>query len=458
MLQFEPLVCDTRSVAVRSRATLSCGVDMLIVYQSLESTGTKSDEPSTFITGNSFKRRVQNSLETESSFIKSRIWDEKKKEISFETTTLPNKFATETESKRLSNSIKEMDDDERNQTALKMLAKIIERIVDNSSACTRPKGLVRPFVRHPDVIVLGEIYASSLANQVLGNYVVIGGIDPTGDARHRFTVLVRTGLDGKNPASNIMENIEPLFDVGDSDKNNKDEDSKCMLIRVRGWLIAFVHTPNNICNDAERAAAYLDNNAQRFGKGSKLDLVMGDTNQGTSDTVERYMNGAYNRKIRKIITKKKDEETTSKTKDESSKMEIENTWHHSVMSTGKQVVRGYTNYEVSGTNSQYDKHFDIACTPQAHVCLSGLTVHKTLDDELTYKMPKDDGLPMFFFHGVTDKFVEWDDLYYAYTDHNGVIVEILRDKPEYQFEVENKKRELLRNDYFEGKRKKVKVE
>jgi hypothetical protein len=404
---------------------------MLIVYQSLESTGTKDQVPSTFITGNSFKRRVHGSLQQGTAFYKSRVWDGDK--IKFETTKLTMPFASPEQSEELSRAIKKLDSDGQNKMAIAILTKIVERIVDNASACTRPASHIAPFVRCPDVIVLGEMYAKSLDGQVLYpfsehkgelKYVVLGGIDPTGDARHRFTVLIRTGFDGKRPDPRYDDHVEPLLSVV-SDKSNKDEDSKCMLMKVRGWLIAFVHTPNNICNDPERAAEYLHNNAQRFGKGSTLDLVMGDTNQSTSDTVKRYMNGVYN---------------------QSTKMEIES-WDHSVMPNKKQVIRGYTNYEVSGTNSQYDKHFDIACTQEAHVSLVGLTAHATKDDDLTHEFPPADQHPAFVFHGLTDKFVELDGTFYAYSDHNGVIVEVLRDKPEHASRIERKRRDRLIDDF-----------
>jgi hypothetical protein len=427
---------------------------MLIVYQSLESTGKTDDLPSTVLTGNSFKWRVHDSLQPQTALIKSRVWDKDKDKVTFETTTSTTPFATAKESKKLSEAIDGLDDGKKSAKGIEFLAKIIERIADNASACTRPPGLVRPFVRHPDIIVLGEVYASSLYRQVLSGYVVIGGINPTGDARHRFTVLVRTGLDGVNPDPNYAESIDALLSVGDPDKENKDEDSKCMLIKVRGWLIAFVHTPNKICNNPERAALYLHNNAQRFGEGSKLDLVMGDTNQKSSDTVKSYMNGAYNREILKARKKSKQTEGKGdgKVDDQAKDVETVDRWDHSITPRGKQVVRGYTNYEVSGTNSNYQTHFDIACTPKAHVSLTGLTVHKTEEDELTHRFPADDETPSFIFHGLTDKFVEWDGRFYAYSDHNGVIVEILRDKPEFQATIAGKRRAEMIEDFRRPKR------
>lgn len=422
---------------------------MLIVYQSLESTGTKDDVSSTFMTGNSFKRNVHDAIQPETFRFKSRVWENDK--VVYDTTDLTTPVATRQQSEALSKAIKNIkDDNERNQTALDILAKIIDRIVDNASACTRPKGLVRPFVRRPDVIVLGEMYASSLRGQVLSGYVVIGGIDPNGDARNRFTVLVQTGFNGRSPEPRIMENIEPLLEVDRSNKN-KDEHSKCMMIKVRGWLVAFVHTPNNIKNEPEQAAQYLHNNAQRFGEGSRLDLVMGDTNQPSSDTVKNYMNSAYNRKVVRAKRSKETEGTTDVNMDE----EPLGQWDHSVMRNKKQVIRGYTNYEVSGTNSNYKSHFDIACSPHAHVSLSGLTVHNTEEDELSHKFSEDDEEPSFIFHGLTDKFVEWNGLYYAFSDHNGVIVEVLRDKPDHRIVVEQRRRGGMIEHLHRSKKRKM---
>lgn len=427
---------------------------MLIVYQSLESTGTKDDQVSTYITGNSFKRNVHNSIQEGTRFGKSRVWSEEENTVVFNTSRLTTPFATKKESEALSKAIKSLDEDKRNETAIDILTKIIERIVDNASACTRPQGLVRPFVRRPDVIVLGEIYASGLYKQVIFGYVVIGGIDPTGDARHRFTVLVRTGLDGRNPAPGFAESIQARLAV-DTDTTNKDENSKCMLIKIRGWLIAFVHTPNSIRNNPERAAKYLHNNAQRFGEGAKLDLVMGDTNQGSSDTVKAYMNGAYNRKVRKARKTSRQVAKTGSGGDEAMDLETGDQWDHSIMTSGKQVIRGYTNYEVSGTNSNYQSHFDIACTPEAHVRLNGLTVHETKDDELVHELSTDAREPVFLFHGLTDKFIEWDGAFYAYSDHNGVIVEILRDKPEHHAEIKGKRRAERVEEFQRSKRKMI---
>jgi hypothetical protein len=427
---------------------------MLIVYQSLESTGTKDDLFSTFITGNSFKRNVQESRPEESSFYKSRVWHND--ESTFNTTKLKTPFATSEQSDKLSKTIKNLKSDEQEKKAIEILAKIVERIVDDASACTRPKGKIGPFVRRPDVIVLGEIYATSLKQRVLSGYVVIGGIDPTGDARHRFTVLVQTGLDGKNASQQVLDGIEPMLSV-EKNTSNKDENSKCMLIKVRGWRIAFVHTPNSICNNSDRATDYLLNNAQRFGDGSRLDLVMGDTNQGTSHTVKDYMDKAYNRKSSQVRGQRKQIEKTLDISidDDSTKEETSDKWDHSVMSSKKQVIRGYTNYEVSGTNSKYDKHFDIACTREAHVSLSGLTVHSNKDDDLTYHFSHNDQEPSFIFHGLTEKFVELDGCLYAYSDHNGVIVEVRRDKPDYSFTQKRKEVELKIEQFRLGKKIKM---
>ena len=180
--------------------------------------------------------------------------------------------------------------------------------------------------------------------------------------------------------------------------------------------------------------------------------MMGDTNQGTSDTVKRYMNDAYNRRV--VAARKKPKPTEGTVDGGSTTMEVEDSWDHSVTSGRKQVIRGFTSYSVSGTNSQYDKHFDIACTPEAHVSLGGLTVHATEDDGLTHEFPPEDEHPAFFFHGLTDKFVEWEGRFYAYSDHNGVIVEVLRDKPEHAFGIERRKRERLKED-FQRKRRKL---
>lgn len=408
---------------------------MLIVYQSLESTGTKDDESSTFMAGNSFKHRVHDALPEETSFTKTREWHDNK--IIYATAEREQQFATSGQSRALSKQIKNLDDLDRDEKAIEILSKIVASIVDNASQCTSQQGALAPFVRHPDIIVLGEVYATDLCGKVLSKYVVVGGIDPTRDARHRFMVLVRTGVDGKTADLNCKEAMEVLPYDDSPNAENKNEHSKCMLIKVRGWLIAFVHTPNKICQKANLAAQYLHNNAQRCGEGSELDLVMGDTNQPSRHFVKRYMNNDYNRISGAART------TGNETDDDDSEEKMSNDpiapahWDDSIMERDKQVIRGNTNYPVLGTNSNYTEHFDIACTPRAHVQLSGLISFREQEDKLAHELRGED--PDFLFHGLTDKFIEIDQLLYAYSDHNGVIVEILRDKPV-------KKRKVIEDD------------
>jgi hypothetical protein len=401
---------------------------MLIVYQSLESTGTKADHPSTFMTGNSFKKRVHENLGKISRHHKTPTWDGQKIVFTSEEVETA-KFATPAQSKALSNTLKADADSAANETSIAILEKIVARITANAAQCTRPNNLERPFVSPPDIIVLGEIYASSLKDKNIAGYVVIGGIDPTGDARHRFTVLVKADPITRQADTRYVNDFQAWITLPEgSPAQHSGVDAKCILLKLRGWLVACVHTPNAICNLPESAAKYLHRNAQRAGEGSKLDLVIGDTNQGSSDTVRAYMNAHYNRRFAKARASAK--------KQLNSPLDQ---WRHSISATGTQVVRGYSNYEVSGTNSGYTKHFDIACSPEAIVTLSGLTVHHTKDDQLMYSRSTSDRLPAFIFHGLTEKFIEWDGLYYAYSDHNGVIIEILRDKPEH-FTLNNEKR------------------
>jgi hypothetical protein len=455
---------------------------MLIVYQSMESTRNFFDTGTTVITGNSFKRKVQKNLLQNPEMmknvekIKDRVWDEMSKTTQFITRLGPDKIATEQEHDDLFKSFKKMDEEEAFNALKWFLAEVIDGIAVNTSLCTKGKGSVNPAVRLPDV--LGEIYGSNLMGLVIGEYVVTGGMNPTKNAQHRFTVLMRTGMDGKTSSLEYEEDVK-VFYFSQTDTKLKDTLAKCMMIRVRGWLIAFVHVPNKICNVEEDVAAYLDNNAKSVGGDeAKLDLVMGDTNQKSSAALQQYMNDAYNRRILKARKKTTEKEVPK--------------WGTSI--SGKtQIVRGYTNYEVSGTNSNYKTHFDIACTNCDHVKIgSGLKLKDQDEDEIKFEMvgfgkeedkivkeeieeieeieiekedKEDQGGrsdtvdesegPVFVFHGLTDKFISKDGLKYAYSDHNGVIVEILRDKTLHAHDKKSRTRKNIIEEWKTVKRQKL---
>lgn len=387
---------------------------MLVVYQSMESTGTKAKGWQTVFTGNSFKQKVHSHLHEVPKLLAD-ISQKKVRRYGEDTyTTAGSALATAQQSTALSVDLKNSGD-----VPKQLLEKIIERIVDNAAACTAP-GTERKYVRRPDVIVLGECAVQ--AGVDINGYVVLSSIDPTGDARHRFTLMVQSGPPGM-PSQRYAGQIQATSAI-DSDSKAKNENAVCMMAKLRGWLFAFVHTPNEICSSPDRAAKYLLNNVGRCGAGAELDVVIGDTNQSSNSTVQNYMNNSFN-----ALSGGND------------------VWHTSLTNANKQVVRGDTNYVVSGTNSTYSTHFDIACTRQVHFKLNRVHVRAESDmDELTYTASGSQADPVFMLHGLTDKFIEWEGLRYAYSDHNGVILEILRDKPEHAERIESNRRAQIKNN------------
>ena len=510
---------------------------MIIVYQSLESTGSSDDTMGTPLSGNSFKHRVHNKIGMmypgiNSNAIQVNIPTHDSSINASHYRTEQIKFATSKGSKDLSSGYASNPDD-------LLLNNFLFGVIDTIKASTRQRTLTPGGIcREPDVIVLGEVYGSSMLNKEINGYRVIHGINPTGDSRHRFTVLRRANMSPKD-----CDDIE-LFPFTDTNSAYKDESAICMMLRIRGWLAAFVHTPNNICNDENRATQYIKNNVIRIkGKVEELDLLVGDTNQSKSMLVETAMTehlaesfalynfapveviylinlvGAHSAKLQSIplhnnslaydnykhisftteeiaqIKEKLAEliQTESKklaqaeielnkvklaeeklaeivnstevdlTQRELAKTELANidlirirlaeekelaaidnrrvvvlneklqfkTWQSSVNTRndgGKNIYEqdvvgfGYQVFQIKGTNSGYDKHFDIACSHQATI--------KIFNSQVVGN-PNEDIRPVFIFHGLTDKFTSINNQAYAYSDHNGIIVEILHDKEEH---------------------------
>lgn len=364
---------------------------MLIVYQSLESTGTKDDTAGTVLGGNSFKHRTQSNAGKVYKFGSKRTityphpyFDSAKKEILYEDRKIA--FADGGESKALSNQFKKKKDKAE-------LLTFLEGVIDTikKSTMNRAKASTGMFsTRIPDIIVLGEMYGGDIKARTIAGYEVLYGMNPTGDARHRFTVL-----------KNTHSIIDPLdikihsYDL--TSKDNKNENAICMMMEIMGWLMAFVHTPNAICGDGSRAAKYVKNNVKRSTGGTELDLLIGDTNQPNSEHVKKYMQKNFGTGNKEWVT--------------------------SIHARKQEVVGfgGHQTFCVSGTNSGFDTHFDIACTHhEAAVIQGGEVVGSDTTDEHWE--------PVFVFHGLTDKFTRINDKAYAYSDHNGIIVEVLRRK------------------------------
>ncbi len=397
---------------------------MLIVYQSLESVGEKDPTGYTVISGNSFKHRAQHSVdkmyENSSNFsdrsleIEEPTWDDsqpnplilKKRKIEF-----PDE---NTHIKRHKGYKSEKDLNKR----LIILDEFLNSVIQNIKLATVHQTAVDfpPTSRVPDLIVLGEIYGDDLLNQYgvdridnrnIAGYQVLGGIDPTGDARHRFTVLRHMSYKHKSDIE--LCDIE-FFPYHGQNHMNKGENAICVMMRLKGWLTAFVHIPNNICKIPQSSINYIRNNVARVkqklhNEGHDvsdigLDLLIGDTNQDTNIRVEEYMSGYDN-----------------------------NNWHTSITDGTQEVVGfgGFNHFKIKGTNSVFNRHFDIACSHHATVKIkNGMVVGGA--------PPRVDYEPAFIFHGLTDKFFELTSHphnAYAYSDHNGIIVEILCDKKEH---------------------------
>jgi hypothetical protein len=363
---------------------------MLVVYQSLESTGTKGDTAGTAFSGNRFKALTQNNAgrmypmgANKVVTYQHPVFDSSKKKVLYEDRTI--QFATGAESKALSNQFKKTQDK-------KELLEFLEGVIDSikRSTMNRAKassGMIS--TRTPEIIVLGEINGGDLEGENIAGYEVIHGMNPTGDARHRFMVL-----------KNTHSIIEPLdikihaYEQGPL-KSNKDEDAICMMLELKGWLMAFVHTPNSICGDKKRAPEYIKNNILRATGGTELDLLIGDTNQPSSNAVKSYMHGRFGGQD----------------------------WMTSIHEGKQEAVGfgGHQTFSMSGTNSGFDTHFDIACTRHtAAVIQNGEVVGCDPTDE--------NWRPVFVFHGLTDKFTSLQGKAYAYSDHNGIIIEILSRK------------------------------
>ncbi|MBL6986100.1 MAG: hypothetical protein ISR72_03470 [Methylobacter sp.] len=388
---------------------------MIIVYQSLESVGTKDKTASTVLSGNSFKNRTQSNVENiyslnsnrEFSFQKP-VYDLSAKKSIFETQKI--QFATSIESKQFSENFKSKQDAiELNNFLLGIIDTIVKSTMNRTYV---DDGNSLGFCRPPDIIVLGEVFLTGIDH--IGDYEVIGGMDPTGDARHRFTVLKRKWLNDDD-----SQNIE-VFAYDEESSSNKDENSKCMMMRIMGWLVAFVHTPNKICNKESQVIQYIKKNVDRV-LGSKnglgLDLLIGDTNQKSVDNVKDYM-GNYNNSV----------------------------WSNSIVNRKQEVVGfgGCHSFSINGTNSGFDQHYDIACSH--HVSL------KIMDGKvngLPMSLLKEEQEPAFVFHGLTDKFTTLNNKAYAYSDHNGVIVEVLRHKD--SFGQMEKRRKIIRKKFIDSR-------
>lgn len=362
---------------------------MLIVYQSLESTATKQDTGLTVLTGNSFKKGVKPipSCENSGQFSLEVIVHEQGKNITKRQKLID--FASSQDSKQYSEEIK-LEKDEKAKK--KLLLEFLEKVIYNIKLSVGARTVVNSVTRHPDIIIFGEMYGSDLVGETISGYKVMQGINLQGDARQRFTVL--------QAAHTLEEDDITRYVYHGKVTTKSDETALCLIMHLRGWLTAFVHTPNSICNDDDKAIAYLRNNIQSALNqtpdlaGAHLDLLIGDTNQGSNSKVSNYLN-KYD----------------------------SNTWETSIVS-GKQEITGPDGvklFTVDGTNSTYSKHFDIACSRHASINFRQGAVVGGED-----LLDKTD--PAFLFHGLTGKHIELNDKLYPYSDHNGVIVEIRQDK------------------------------
>ena len=515
---------------------------MIIVYQSLESTGNVDDTMGTSLGGNNYKRDVHKpnnikkmypniknngitvKIPTFEEIDKNKIDSNKQyiqaldKVYSHEYKNHQIKFATREESDSLSVGYKNKPD---NLTLSNFLYGVIETIKSSTRQRTLISGSdMNHACREPDIIVLGEVYASSMLNQEINGYKVIHGINPTGDSRHRFTVLRRALMSPKD-----YDDIE-IFPFNDTNPNTyKDENAICMMLRIKGWLAAFVHTPNNLYKDdketnKKKISNYIKNNVTRVNaKAEEFDLLIGDTNQTSNTLTEEAMskhiaesfalynfapfevvilinlvgihstqlqsipvnnnsllNNDYmkisfiNEEIKtikgKLAEKEKElakqieldktafnKETESakkidlarkidlaeRIKETAAKLNAKlllKTWQSSITNGKQDVVGfGYQVFQIKGTNSGYTKHFDIACTHQATI--------KIFNSQVVGN-PSEDIKPVFIFHGLTDKFIPDEcrtinnqsitinKKAYAYSDHNGIIVEVLQGKWEHE--------------------------
>ncbi len=410
---------------------------MIIVYQSLESTGGTGENPSipktksppkkflakiikrdpiaySAITGNIFKNKTQDNIEKLPRKIAKRkngggyeyeyidpTWDPETKMYINKSHAID--FASSNDSKaRFKKFSEEKEDKKRKENLEGFLTKVIRNIKLSTMKRTATGGS-NTSCRVPDLIVLGEIYGNDIKNKCIGDYIVIGGMDPTGDPRHRFTIF-------KHILSDVDKTDIKIFPYTDCSSLNKSEEAKCVMIKIKGWLTAFVHTPNSICNIGIKAATYIRKNVERAlkeEKGLKLDLLVGDTNQRNNNIVGNYMSVEYDKK------------------------EPEK-WETSIINGEQEIVGldGYHTFSLKGTNSVFDKHFDIACTRHAAFKIQNGKGIASLPNPSSIE---DDNKPVFVFHGLTDKFIIFDDdnKAYAYSDHNGIIVEILQDKEEH---------------------------
>ncbi|MBZ4412961.1 hypothetical protein K8640_32570 [Myxococcus sp. XM-1-1-1] len=374
---------------------------MIIVYQSLESTGKKEDSLGTALMGNSFKHGAQSNVgeiypldNNQTLTFQTPVYDLVAKKMTFPSSTI--QFATQVESKALSSRYdkERKEPGEGKALLLSFMKGVIDTITKSVMNRTRSRGEL-PSVRLPDIIVLGEAFTTDLLKDLgvssVGGYRVVTGMNPTGDSRHRFTVLLREDL-------NLRDSDIEMFPYTLTSNDNKDEQARCVILRVMGWLMAFVHTPNAICKDSTRVIKYLANNAKNVTTKEKLDLVMGDTNQPTSDFVKSTLKNQLGGED----------------------------WVSSVLDDKQELVGfgGHNVFSISGTNSTFKTHFDIACTPHmTAVVRDGKVLGFDEDDSQAN--------PAFVFHGLTDKFTELEGKAYAYSDHNGVIVEVLRQKSVY---------------------------
>lgn len=362
---------------------------MIVVYQSLESVGHKETTGHSVLSGNSFKHKAQTNA--------GRVYDLDNADrkltfpvphYDFATKKIVGKdmeveFATGLESKAFSNTFKSGQDANE---LLEFLSGVIDTIVKSTMNRTSTNGGFTS--RPPTIIVLGELYGEELKGKTIRGYDVVYGMNPTGDSRHRFTVL-------KNKHSQIDDFDLKVHRFDTLSDNNKNEKAICMTLTIMGWLMAFVHIPNHICGDAASVVEYLKFNAMRSTGREELDLLIGDTNQKSSGFMPSALKGKLGGQD----------------------------WVSSIHGGEQELVGygGHSTFSISGTNSGFDTHFDIACT---HHAVAKIKDNKVVGSDTTD--PTYD--PAFVFHGLTDKYTQLNGKAYAYSDHNGVIIEVLRRK------------------------------
>jgi hypothetical protein len=177
----------------------------------------------------------------------------------------------------------------------------------------------------PDVMVCGEIDAShpDLADAFSDPSITVK-VASAQKACQCFSVVSQTAL-----ASKIMHISE---DVG------------YVACRISDINVLFVHVPNAMCKKREEMEQWYFKIANNFkSNGQTLDLVIGDTNQGSSDFTRQVLDAAFNVPYQNALGSDK----------QISKID-------SVIASSTGTGNVYNNVVESGTNAGGTAMFDVA--------------------------------------------------------------------------------------------------